>query len=132
MELPTSVENALQFEKATGTPFWNVAIDLEITNVDVAFQDLVDNKNPSPGYQFVKCHIIIDVKAGSLRRKARYVAGGHMTETPAPITYDSVVCRESFQFGLMLAALNGLQVLSSDIQNAYLTSTVQEKIYAIL
>jgi hypothetical protein len=27
-------------------------------------------------------------------RKARFVAGGHMTEAPAPLTYSSVVSRE--------------------------------------
>jgi hypothetical protein len=32
----------------------------------------------------------------------------------------------------MLAALNGLEVLTADIQNAYLTSPCQEKIYTIL
>jgi hypothetical protein len=34
--------------------------------------------------------------------------------------------------GLTIAALNGLKVLSADIQNAYLTSPCHEKIYTIL
>ena len=41
------------------------------------------------------CHMIFDVKPGSLKRKARYVAGGHLTEAPAGMTYASVVSRES-------------------------------------
>ena len=108
------------------------AIDLEIKNVDVAFQDLEDSEKFPVGYQFVKCHVIFDVKAGSLKRKARYVAGGHMTEPPAAATYASVVSRESVRLGLLIAALNDLHILSADIQNAYLTSPCEEKIYTIL
>ena len=61
-------------------------------------------------YQFVKCHIVWDVKMEDFRRKARLVAGGHMTTAPAAITYASVVSRESVRIALNLAALNGLQV----------------------
>jgi hypothetical protein len=80
-------------------------------------------------YPFVKCHLIFDVKVGSLKRKARYVAVGHMTEPPAAVTYASVVSRESVQIGLLIAALSDLNILSADIQKAYLTSPCQEKIY---
>jgi Reverse transcriptase (RNA-dependent DNA polymerase) len=55
-----------------------------------------------------------------------------MTEPPAAITYASVVSRESVRLGLMIAALNDLSILAADIQNAYLTSPCQEKIYTIL
>ena len=130
--IPKSVEEALAIDKATNTSFWRDAIDLEIKNVDVAFQELEDSEQVPIGYQFVRCHMIFDVKAGSLKRKARYVAGGHMTEPPVAATYASVVSRESVRLGLMLAALNDLQVLTADIQNAYLTSPCQEKIYTIL
>ena len=55
-----------------------------------------------------------------------------MTEAPVDNTYASVVSRESIRLGLMLAALNNLKVLTADIQNAYLTSPIKEKIYTIL
>ena len=42
------------------------------------------------GFQEIKCHMIFDVKM-DFTRKARFVAGGHTTETPAGITYSSVV-----------------------------------------
>ena len=76
--------------------------------------------------------MIFDVKAGSLKRKARYVAGGHMTEPPSALTYASVVSRESIRIGLLVAALNDLDVFSADIQNAYLTSPCEEKILNVL
>jgi Reverse transcriptase (RNA-dependent DNA polymerase) len=132
IELPKSVQDALNIDRETNTTYWQDAIALEIKNVDVAFQDLEENEKVPVGYQQIKCHMIFDVKVGSLQRKARYVAGGHMTEAPAAVTYASVVGRESIRLGLMLAALNGLTVLSADIQNAYLTSPCSEKIYTVL
>jgi hypothetical protein len=55
-----------------------------------------------------------------------------MTEPPSAITYASVVSRESIRIGLLITALNDLEVFTADIQNAYLTSPCQEKIYTIL
>ena len=78
----------------------------------------------------MKCHMIFDVNFGeNFHRKARLVAGGHMTETPATLTYLSVVLRDSVQIALIIAALNDLQVMACDIQNAYLMADCQEKIW---
>ena len=78
----------------------------------------------------MKCHMIFDVKFGeNFRRMARLVAGGHMTETPATLTYLSVVSHDSVQIALTIAALNDLQVMSCDIQSAYLTADCREKIW---
>ena len=74
--------------------------------------------------------MIFDIKMGeNFRKKARMVAGGHMTETPASITYSSVVARDSVRILLTIAALNNLSVLGCDIQNAYLTAPCREKIW---
>lgn len=66
-----------------------------------------------------------------LIHKARYIASGHMTETPPLIAYASVVSRESVRIALLLAALNNLNVLIGDIQNTYLCAPCGEKIYTI-
>lgn len=50
-----------------------------------------------------------------------------MTETPAAATYASVVSKESVCIALALAALNDLDVLTGDVQNAYLTAPVRQK-----
>ena len=74
--------------------------------------------------------MIFDVKMGeNFRCKARFVAGGHTTETPTSLTYSSVVSRDSVRYILLIAALNGLQVMACDIQNAYLTANCHEKIW---
>ena len=58
-----------------------------------------------------------------------FVAGGHTTETPASLTYSSVVSCDTVHIALTIAALNDLQVMSCDIQNAYLIATCHEKIW---
>ena len=74
--------------------------------------------------------MIFDAKIGeNFRRKARLVAGGHTTEAPGTLTYSSVVSRDSVQIALTIAALNGLEVMACDIQNAYLTANCREKIW---
>ena len=76
--------------------------------------------------------MVYDVKMENFHHKARFVAGGHMTKAPTTITYTSVVSHESVQIALTLAALNGLQVKTADIENAYLTAPVNEKIWCTL
>ena len=52
-----------------------------------------------------------------------------MTDTPASMTYSSVVSQDSVRICLTLATLNDQKVLSGDIQNAYLTAPNKEKIF---
>ena len=80
------------------------------------------------GFQEIKCHIIFDVKM-DFTRKARFVAGGHTTETPVALTYSSVVSRDSVRLAFLIAALNDLEVSSCDIGNAYLNAPCKEKIW---
>ena len=64
-----------------------------------------------------------------LTRKARYVAGGHLTNPPSSMTYASVVGREIVRIAFLVAALNDLKVLAGDIQNAYLNAHTKGRIY---
>ena len=100
-------------------------------NVRIAFEVFQGEKEDiPPGYQFVICHMIFDIKMGEgFRRKARIVAGTHMIEAPVLLTYSSVVSRDSVRIALMISALNGLKVLACDIQNAFLTANFREKCY---
>ena len=59
------------------------------------------------GFQEICCHLINDEKM-DFTRKARFVAGGHTTYTPASITYSSVVSRESACLAFLIAGLNDL------------------------
>ena len=62
--------------------------------------------------------MIFDMKMEDFYRKARFVAGGHMTETPATMTYDRIVCLESVRLALMLYTLNALEVKCGNVKNA--------------
>ena len=57
-----------------------------------------------------------------LTQKARYVAGGHLTDPPPSMTYESVVVRETVRISLLFSSLNDLNILAGDIQNAYLNA----------
>ena len=80
----------------------------------------------------MQSHMIFDIKLNGLQRKATYVTGGHMTDAPPVMTYASFVSRETVRIALTLAALNNLEVKTSDVQNAFLTAPCEEKIWTIL
>jgi hypothetical protein len=96
----------------------------------IAFKFLQENEQVPKGYTFIHCHMNFEVKM-DFTRKARFVAGGHMTDPPTEITYSSVVLRDSVRIGFLIAALNNLDLVAADIGNAYLQAETKEKIYAI-
>ena len=76
--------------------------------------------------------MIFDVRMGeNFRRKAQFFADGHKTKTPAAITYSSVVYRDSVRIEMTISALNDLDVLACDINNAYLTADCREWVLVI-
>ena len=93
----------------------------------------LDNGDIVPkGYQSVNYHMIFDVKMKDFYRTARLVTGGHVTEAPTTITYDTLVYRETFMIALTLAELNGFPVKVAGIQNAYITAPVTKNIRTFL
>ena len=50
------------------------------------------------------------------------MADGHLVETPASVTYSTVIYRDSVRILLIAAALNGLEVRGADVQNAFLST----------
>jgi hypothetical protein len=114
IEIPTSVKDALEIDKKNGNTYWANAIATEMKNVRAAFKILPDSTKAPNGYQKINCNMVFDVKMEDFRRKARLVAGGHMTEAPPTITYASVVSRETVCLALTIAALNDLKVEVGD------------------
>ena len=76
--------------------------------------------------------MISDEKIENFRRKARLVAGGHITKAPAMVTYVSVVSRETVRIAHTFDALNDLQVKYGDVLNTYITAPVTEFIWTTL
>lgn len=129
IRLPKTVEQALAFDLEDGTDFWKTAIEKEMKNVRIAFE-FNDGDTIPVGHKRVGVHWVFDVKMITLGRKARLVANGNETEAPKDMTFSSVVSRDSVRLFFLLAALNDLNVLSADIQNAYLSAPTTEKLWA--
>ncbi len=85
IRVPSTVEEALTIDKATKTTFWHDAIQKEMRNNRIAFKFPEDGERIPIGYKWIRCHMIFDVKM-DFTRKARFVAGGHMTDPPSTIT----------------------------------------------
>ena len=121
---PHSVEESYKLDENNSNNYRHAAIQKEMSRVRIAFGKWTggntreEAKLKLVGYQEVRCHMIFDVKMSGLIRKARLAAGGHMTDTPASVTYSSVVSRDSVRIAFLIAALNDLDIMSADIGNA--------------
>jgi len=128
IELPRTVEQALELDRRSGTRHWTDAIKKEMDTVGIAFKITEHSGDkPIPGYNRITCHLVFDVKM-DFTRKARFVANGSTTDPEGSITYSSVVSRESVRIAFTLAALNGFDVLAADLKGAYLHAPCREKI----
>jgi Reverse transcriptase (RNA-dependent DNA polymerase) len=124
------VKRALQIDAETKTTFWRDALSKEMGVMDPVIEILPEGSRAPVGYTQVPCHVIFDIKM-DFTRKARFVAGRHVTEPPSTVTYASVVSRESVRIAFLIAALNYLDIMSADIQGAYLNAPRAEKVYTI-
>ena len=70
VKVPTTVAEALKIDKKNGDIHWADGIASEINNVRVSFDVLPDGHNLPIGHQFVKCHMIFDVKMEGFHQKA--------------------------------------------------------------
>jgi hypothetical protein len=129
-ELPRNIARALQIDKETNTTFWADAIAKEMRHVQPAFNILEANEKAPIGYKQIPCHMNFEIKM-DFTRKARFVAGGHMTDPPTYLTYSSVVARDSVHLAFLIAALNDIDLLAKDIGNAYLNAPTKEKVFTI-
>jgi hypothetical protein len=121
----------------TNTDFWRKAINKEMSRVKIAWKT-DDNHTPQQvregkvpefmGFQEIGCHIVFDIKI-DFTRKACFMAGGHTTTAPSSITYSSVVSHDSIHLAFLIAALNDIDIMSCDLENAYLNAPCQEKIW---
>lgn len=130
LPLPKTIEEALDIDKGEKNILWYDAIMKEMNNVRIAFEFLEEGTNPPPGYKKIPIHWVFDIKM-DFTRKARLVAGGHLTQVPQHETYSTVVSRDSIRIALLMAALNDLEVVMSDVGNAYLNAKPGEKVYTV-
>jgi hypothetical protein len=123
-----NIQEAYAIEEENGDHRWAESIQREMNNMRVAIKSLKDGIEIPPGYQFMKCHLIFDIKFDGFKFKSRMVAGGHMAETPPFLTYAWVVSRDTVRIALLMAALHDLDVKAADVENAYLTAHISERL----
>ena len=84
-----------EIDHENGNSLWQDTIVLKMEAVRVAFKVMNEGEEPPPRYQYMECHLMFDIKLDGFQCNARLIAGGHMTETPAVLTYTSVVSRDT-------------------------------------
>ncbi len=132
IRIPKNIKEVIEIDKENGNSLWMDAIQMELKNVRVAFEEYEGDPNALDGYVQITGHLVFDIKmGGNFRRKARYCADGHKTGAPVSVTYSTVVSRDSVRILLAIAALNELDVLVADVQNAFLTAPNKEKYWMI-
>jgi hypothetical protein len=85
----------VRLDKENDNTLWYDTVRKEMKNVRIALKILNGDESAPPTYQEIRCHMMFDVKMEDFRRKARFVAVRHITDTPHAMTYTSVVSRES-------------------------------------
>ncbi|KAL7475396.1 hypothetical protein ACHAW6_001312 [Cyclotella cf. meneghiniana] len=76
--------------------------------------------------------MIFDVKIADFSYKAQLVAEGHITKAPATLTYASVMSRETMRIAQLVAALNDIDIWTTDVLNAYISALCHEIIWTPL
>ena len=84
-----------------------------------------------PTRKFIECFMIFDVKM-CMTGKARFCANGAKTPELSTSVYSGVVSRETVRIAFTYVALNGLDIMAADIQNAYLQAPISEKYWTIV
>jgi len=74
VRVPKNVREAREIDDKNGNTLWQDAISMEMKNNRIAFEDFDGNIQDLKGYEQIP---------------------GHLVETPASITYSTVVSRES-------------------------------------
>ena len=131
IEVPRTVKEAYELDRLNNNNLWRKAIQKEMNNVRVAFDILDEGRKVQPGRTYLECYLIFDVKM-DFTRKARFVANGAKTPDLQDSVYAGVISRETVRIALTYAALNDLQIMAGDIQNAYLQAPISEKYWTIL
>jgi hypothetical protein len=91
IEVPKSWDGCVGLDKENDNTLWQDVVRKEMKNFRIVFKILNVEESVALTYQEIRCHMIIDVKMEYFRRKARFVSGGHTTDTPHAMTYANFV-----------------------------------------
>ncbi len=129
IQVPRNHHEAMMIDAKDGNDKWATSEALEVQQLDDydSFEDLGKDAPIPEGYTKIRCHFVYDVKHDG-RYKSRFVAGGHMTDTPNDSTYSGVVSIPGMRIVTFLAELNDLELWATGVGNAHLESVTKEKV----
>lgn len=132
VRVPNNRSEAEALDAENGNKLWGDAIKAEIDQLHEykTFRNLGRGAKAPQGYKRINVHLVFDVKE-SLKRKARMVAAGNLTDPPKDSVYSGVVSLRSLRLVTFLAELNDLKLMAADIGNAYLEAYTKEKVYVV-
>ncbi|MGH3053882.1 MAG: chromo domain-containing protein, partial [Gaiellaceae bacterium] len=100
VKIPRTEKEAIAFDRSNGNNLWQAAIKIEMDMIDEyeTFKDFGHSQSVEAptDYKKIRTHLVFDVKF-DLRRKARLVAGGHLTDPPKDSVYSGVASSRSIQ-----------------------------------
>ena len=116
-------------DEKSGDTQWADSEALELSQLMEyeSFHDIGKGAPVPEGYTLIPCHMVHDVKHAG-RFKSRFVASGHKTSAPSEDVYSGVVSIQGIRIVTFLAELNGLELWSTDVGNAYLETVTHEKV----
>ena len=131
-QVPRNYAQAMDLDDENKNGLWQEAVDKELGQIDDYDTFLDKGKNFAIGkdYKKITVHLVFACKHDG-RRKARLVAGGHLTDTPIDSVYSSVVSLRAIRLLTFVAELNNVEVWCTDVGNACLESYTQEKVYIV-
>ncbi len=129
---PRTWKETVQIDRENGNTLWQDAIKKDLAQIMEykTFRNLGLKASIPIGFKLIRFHFVFDVKFNP-RRKARLVAGGHLTDPPKDSTYSGVVSLCAVRMQLLIAELNGLTTWTADVGNAYLKAETKEKVVIV-
>ena len=134
VKVPRNHKQAVKFDQDNGNRLWQEAEEKEINQM-FEYRVFDDRGHKSrakapPGYKQITLNMVYACKHDG-RRKARIVAGGHLTDDPIESVYSGVVSLRGIRLVVFLSELNEMDVYQTDIGNAFLEAKTSEKVYVI-
>ena len=83
------------------------------------------------GWQKAPLRMIFDIKNEDQRYKARLVIGGHKVDSTGYNVYSSQVDNMSVLLLFLIAKHAGLDIMTCDVSNAFVTAPNSEKVWAV-
>ena len=129
--IPKSYKEAILFDLENGNRNWRDATFTEMKQL-IDYQTFIDKGTYHPSkiprdFRKITGHLIFTIKEDG-RFKARYCAGGHLTDPPTSSVYSGVVSLRGFRTLVFLGELNDMPVHATDIGNAYLHAKTSERV----